>query len=204
MSEALIITPLCDREVPANLAISMTEIVDRGMIDLRGLPKDKKFMDAAKAALGVALPTEPRTSAQNGESLCLWMSVDQWLIVCPRKETAALLDKLNKALEGIFSLAVDMSDARSIIRLKGDRVRETLMKGSSIDFTQGGFEPGTVRRMLFGEIAAMVHVVSEEPDVFDLMVFRSYAHHAWDWVEATATKGSEVGFLKPAEAPAVV
>ena len=83
-------------------------------------------------------------------------------------------------------------------------MRETLMKGSSIDFTQPGYEAGTVRRMLFGEIAAMVHVVSDAPDVFDLMVFRSYAHHAWDWIEATAMKGSEVEFLKPADAPPVV
>ncbi len=204
MSEALLITPLYDRQAPSGLAIQMSEVVDRGMIDLRGLPKDKKFMDAAKSALGVALPTTPRTTASKGDVVCLWMSLDQWLITCPRKDVAALLAKLNKALEGIHSLAVDMSDARAIIRLEGDRVRETLMKGSSIDFTQSGYEAGTVRRMLFGEIAAMVHVVSDSPDVFELMVFRSYAHHAWDWVEATAMKGSEVDFLKPAEAPAVV
>ena len=204
MSEALIITPLYDRKAPGGLAITMTEVVDRGMIDLRGLPKDKKFMDAAKAALGVALPTAPRTSAGKGDLVCLWMSPDQWLITCPRNEVSKLLAKLNASLEGIFSLAVDMSDARTIIRLEGDRVRETLMKGSSIDFTQDGYETGTVRRMLFGEIAAMVHVVSDKPDVFHLMVFRSYAHHAWDWVEATAMKGSEVEFLSPAEAPPVV
>lgn len=204
MSEALIITPLYDRQAPDGLAISMSEVVDRGMIDLRGLPTDKKFMEAAKAALGLALPTTPRTSAGNGDIVCLWMSPDQWLITCPRKAVDGLLAKLNAGLEGIFSLAVDMSDARTIIRLEGERVRETLMKGSSIDFTQGGYGGGTVRRMLFGEIAAMVHVVSEKPDVFHLMVFRSYAHHAWDWIEATAMKGSEVEFLSSAEAPPVV
>lgn len=204
MSEALLITPLYDAPVPEGLAISMSEITNRGMIDLRGLPKDKKFMDAAKSALGIDLPTTPRSSASKGDLVCLWMSVDQWLITCPRKDVTALLAKLNGALEGIFSLAVDMSDARAIIRLEGERVRETLMKGSAVDFTQAGYEPGIVRRMLFGEIAAMVHIVSDQPDVFDLMVFRSYAHHAWDWVAATALKGSEVEFLKPSEAPPVV
>lgn len=204
MSEALLITPLYDRKVPEGLSISMSEINNRGMIDLRGLPKDKKFMDATKSALGMDLPTTPRTSASKGDLVVLWMSVDQWLVTCPRKDVTALLAKLNDALEGIFSLAVDMSDARAIIRLEGDRVRETLMKGSAIDFTQPEYKAGTVRRMLFGEIAAMVHIVSDTPDVFDLMVFRSYAHHAWDWVGATALKGSEVEFLKASEAPAVV
>ena len=54
------------------------------------LPKDKKFMDAAKNALGLALPTEPRTSAGKGDIVCLWMSPDQWLITCPRKAVDAL------------------------------------------------------------------------------------------------------------------
>jgi hypothetical protein len=31
------------------------------------------------------------------------------------------------------------------------------------------------------EIAALIHVVSEKPDVIDLYVFRSYANYAWDW-----------------------
>ena len=121
MSEALIITPLHDRQAPDGLAIGMSEIVDRGMIDLRGGPKDKKFMAAAGAALGLALPATPRTSAGKGGVVCLWMSPDQWLITCPRKQVGDLLAKLNAGLEGIHSLAVDMSDARTIIRLEGER-----------------------------------------------------------------------------------
>ena len=34
--------------------------------------------------------------------------------------------------------------------------------------------------MRFAEIAALLHVV--EDDVFDIYVFRSYAHYAWDFL----------------------
>ncbi len=201
MSEAMLITPLYDRTAPDGLSISMTEIVDRGMIDLRGHIEDKKFMAAVESVLGFSLPTRPRTSESKGEITCLWMSIDQWLIVCPRKQAADLQEKLKVQLGDIFSFAVDLSDARTILRLEGENVRETLMKGSSIDFTQPEYTAGCVRRMMFAEIAAMVHIVSDDPNVFDLMMFRSYAHHVWDWVEATAKVGSEVGFLSPQSTP---
>ncbi len=204
MSEALLITALSDRAAPGNLSLKMTEVIDRGMIDLRGLAADKQFLQSAKKVLGFELPQTPRTSASKGDIGCLWMSVDQWLITCPRKQAPELHAKLVEALGDTHCLAVDMSDARSIIRLEGDTVRETLMKGSSIDFMQPAHKAGTVRRMSFGEVAAMVHIVSENPDVFDLMVFRSYAHHAWDWICATAIKGSEVGFLGEKQNPATV
>lgn len=204
MSEALLITALSEKSAPENLILRMSEVVDRGMIDLRGLPDDKAFLQAANKALGFDLPQTPRTSVSKGDLGCLWMSVDQWLITCPRKQAIELHAKLVEALGETHSLAVNVSDARSIIRLEGDTVRETLMKGSSIDFIQPEYKAGVVRRMSFGEVAAMVHIVSEDPDVFDLMVFRSYAHHAWDWICATAGKGSEVNFLEEQEAPATV
>ncbi|MEM7425170.1 MAG: sarcosine oxidase subunit gamma family protein [Pseudomonadota bacterium] len=204
MSEALMITALSELDLPNNLTLKMSEVVDRGMIDLRGLPDDKKFLSAAKKVLGFDLPRTPRSSTEQGELVCLWMSVDQWLITCPRKQTADLHARLVEALGDTHSLAVNVSDARSIIRLEGETVRETLMKGSSIDFTQPEFTAGTVRRMSFAEVAAMVRIVSEEPDVFELMVFRSYAHHAWDWICATAKEGSGVSFLGARESPATV
>ncbi len=204
MSEALLITALSEHSAPGNLTLKMSEIVDRGMIDLRGLADDKKFLQAAKKVLGFDLPQAPRTSSSKDDIGCLWMSVDQWLITCSRKQAVELQSKLVDAMGELHSLVVNVSDARSIIRLEGETVRETLMKGSSIDFTQPEYAVGTVRRLSFGEIAAMVHIVSDNPDVFDLMVFRSYAHHAWDWICATAGSGSEVNFLGAKESPATV
>ena len=40
--------------------------------------------------------------------------------------------------------------------------------------------PGFCRRMRYAEIAALLHVVEE--DVFDVYVFRSYAHYTWNFL----------------------
>ena len=185
---------LAHRPAPDNLSISMREISERGMIDLRGLASDQKFMAAVKSVIGFDLPKTPRTSATWGDLKALWLSPDQWMILCTRSKTTALLAELNAALGKIHSLAVDVSDMRAIIRLEGEGVRETLMKGSSLDLISNDYKAGAVRRMRFAEIAALLHVVEE--NVIDVYVFRSYAEYTWAFLTKAARKGSELRLFK--------
>ncbi len=194
MSDAQFETALQPREAPADLAVGIRELASRGMIDLRGLAGERKFMAAAKEVLGLDLPTAPRSSAAWGDIQALWLSPDQWLILCPRAKTADLLALLHKTLESLHSLAVDVSDMRTIIRLEGDAARSILLKGCSLDLMSQDYEAGTVRRVRFAEIAALLHVVSERPDVIDLYVFRSYADYAWEWFLAN---GRAVAAVQP-------
>ncbi len=55
------------------------------------------------------------------------------------------------------------------------------------------YAPGTVRRMRYAEIAALLHVV--EDTVFDIYVFRSYADYAWDFILATARAPAKVSLF---------
>ena len=168
------------------------------MIDLRGEATSTKFRQAVKSVLGVDLPLKPRTSVSNADVTIFWLSVDQWLVTCPRGQEGLLLEKLTKAVDGLHSLAVDVSDMRCILRLEGSNVREVLMKGSSIDFTAPECKAGFVRRLVFAEIAALAHVVSTEPDTVDLYVFRSFADYTWKWIEATAKPGAVIGLFSRA------
>ena len=181
-----------DRNSVPGLSIGLTEISDRGMIDLRGVASDKKFAGAVKDVLGVALCTKPRSSASAGDITVLWLSIDQWLITCPRSAASDLHGRLVKALDGIHSLAVDVSDMRAIFRLEGDNARVVLNKGTSVDFTDGTLGAGSVRRLRYAEIAAAVHVISDAPCVMDMYLFRSYADYAWSYLSKTAAKASEV------------
>ena len=172
------------------LSVSLSEIAGRGMIDLRGLATDRKFMAAAKKAMGLDLPKVPRTSASWGDVKALWLAPDQWLVLTTQANTPALLAALRTALGKIHSLAVDVSDMRAVIRIKGAEARNVLLKGSSLDLLSETYGPGTVRRFRFAEIAALLDVVEE--DVFDIYVFRSYAEYTWAWLAKNARKGSEV------------
>lgn len=203
MSDAQFESALQSRETPAGLTVEIREMPGRGMVDLRGLAGDAQFMAAAKTVLGLELPTAPRTSAAWGEVQALWLSPDQWLVLCPRAKTADLLTALREALAGIHSFAVDVSDMRTIIRIEGNAVRALLLKGSSLDLLSPDYAAGTVRRLRFAEIAALLHIVSEKPDVIDLYVFRSYADYAWDWLLANGRAVAEVRQFGKQAFPAV-
>lgn len=201
MSEPRLDTPLAGEVAPDGFTVAVTEIVDRGMVDLRGDPDDGPFATAVESILGMPLPRQPRTSSAAGDLSVLWLSVDQWLVQCPRKRSGDLVRDLDQALGAIPSLVVDMSDARTILRLEGEGVRELIMKGAPVDLTAPEFAKGTVRRLRFGELAAMVHMVGEAPDVVDLFVFRSYATFAWEWLVATGSNAAQVRLFQPQAAP---
>jgi sarcosine oxidase, subunit gamma len=192
-------SPLAGLAAPDGLVISVREIPDRGMIDLRGSASDRKFMAAAKEALGADLPKSPRTSLSWGDIKILWLSVDQWLILCSRTKVAELMAGLRTALGGIHSLAVDASDMRAVIRLEGEGAREVLMKGTSLDLLSDDYGPGTARRMRYAEIAALLHVVEDE--VFDIYVFRSYAHYAWEFLVTSAREPARIKLFGKQPAP---
>ena len=197
MLELITTSALAHRTEPTNLSISMREMTGRGMIDLRGNSTDRKFMTTAKAVLGLDLPKAPRTSTSWGDTKALWLSPDQWLILCPGEKAQALTEQLSTALKSIHHLAVNVSDMRSIIRVEGDHARTTVMKGTSIDLTHGDYPPGTIRRMKFAEVGALLHIV--EVNVIDIYVFRSYADYAWEFLLKAARKGSEVRLFAKAE-----
>lgn len=200
MSELAYESPLAGVAAPAGLSISLREIADRGMIDLRGNASDAAFMSAVKDVLGVGLPTAPRSSASWGDVKVLWLSIDQWLILSTRNKVHEILAKLRAALAGIHSLAVDVSDMRAVIRLEGEGCREILMKGTSLDLLDPEYKPGCCRRMRFAEIAALLNVV--EDNVFDVYVFRSYAQYTWEFLCATAREEAKIKLFGAQAVPA--
>ena len=205
MSEAQWLSPLAHRVVEtAGLVLSIEDRSSVGMIDLRILGDNTKALTVAGKVSGTGLPLEPRTSTASDEVTCLWFSVDQWLVTCERSRAAELSQSLSKALEGHFASVTDVSDMRAVIRLTGESARQTLMKCVSIDILSAAVQPGYVRRVNFGEIAAALHMVSNAPDSFDLYVFRSYASYALDWLEEAARESAAIGTpFGPSSAPPV-
>lgn len=184
------------------LAVDIREVSDRGMIDVRGIAGDRQFAAAFNSVIGAEPPREPRTSVTLGDTSVLWLSVDQWLVTLPRDEAAAVAARLTEALSGVHSLVVDLSDARTILRLEGAAARTVLNKGTSVDFTTRDLGAGSVRRLRFAEIAAMVHVAGTSPDVLDLYVFRSYADYAWEFLVTAAKEAARVELFGRQPVPA--
>lgn len=186
---------------PGAAVVNISAIGERAMIDLRARPGDAAARKAFEKALGLSLPTAPRTSTTSGDITALWLSIDQWLIVAPIQDRQSHLDALTKVARRRFAMVTDLSDARAIIALQGDGAMETIMKGAAADLTRA--PEGMVRRMNFAGIAAMVHVVGTAPPTLHLYVARSMADYAWSWLAQAARPGAGLRVFVPQEPPAI-
>jgi len=184
-------------------AIELAEADRKIMVDLRISPNDKKIKTAVADALGFALPQTPRTSTAKDRICALWLSIDQWLVVAPYEYGAGLPKALSKATAGGHAIATDMSDARACLRLEGKGAREILMKGGAADLLASDFTPGSVRRLNFADVAAFVHYCSDQPDVLELYILRSFADYTYRWLEIAARPGAAVHLFGPAPPPPI-
>jgi sarcosine oxidase subunit gamma len=158
---------------------SVREIGPLGMISLRA--KDLKSLDkAVKAVTGTRLPAARRIEI-GGDRACGWMSPDEYLLILPYAEVPQALASLSKALGSQHYLAADVSDARAVFRIGGDRAADVLRKVMPVDVDRMG--PGELRRTRAAQVAAAVW---RQDDGYTLVCFRSVARYVFDLLSRSA------------------
>jgi sarcosine oxidase, subunit gamma len=165
---------------------TVREIGPLGMISLRAKPDVKGLAKAVKAAVGTKLPATRRIEVA-GDKAAGWMSPDEYLLVVPYAEVAATLAGLAKALAGEHHLAVDVSDARAVFRITGDKADQVLRKLSPVDFDR--LEQGELRRSRSAQVPAAFW---KDGDGFTLVCFRSVAGYVMGLLSHSAMAGSEL------------
>jgi sarcosine oxidase, subunit gamma len=164
---------------------TIREIGPVGMITLRA--KGLKSLDKAiKAAVGTKVPAQRRIEL-NGNRACGWMSPDEYLLVIPYAEVATALAALAKALAGQHYLAADVSDARAVFRIEGEKASDVLCKLSPVDFNM--LAPSELRRTRAAQVAAALW---HQDDGFTLVCFRSVAGYVMGLLSHSARPGAEL------------
>lgn len=161
-----------------------------GMITLRGDLASKHIKAAVKSATGLGVPTQRQALMGQGTA-ALWMSPDELLLLCPYEKVGDTLAALEAALKGQHFLAVNVSDARTFLRISGKGAREVLAKLCPVDLAPDAFTSGMFRRSRMAQVPAAFWLDSE--GAFHLICFRSVAEYAFELLKASARPGGEVG-----------
>lgn len=165
---------------------AIREIGPLGMITLRAKADVKALPKAIKAAVGTGVPALRRIVIE-GDRACGWMSPDEYLLVMPYAAVPSALEAIAKAMGKEHHLAVDVSDARAIFRIEGQKAEQVLAKLSPVDFA--ALEPGELRRTRAAQVAAAFW---KEGDGYSLVCFRSVARYVFDLLATSAKAGSEL------------
>ena len=165
--------------------VVLSERAFLGHINLRGDAGDVAFATAAEQVLGVALPTEPNTTVEADAAVLHWLGPDEWLVLTPPEREQAIYTGLI-ALQAEHHMATTViSGGQTVVRLAGNRAREVLAKGSTLDFHPRVFKPGICAQSTLGKAPITIRQVDEVP-TYDIVVRRSFADYLWLWLLSAA------------------
>jgi sarcosine oxidase, subunit gamma len=169
------------RPLDASCGVWASELPLLGYVSLRGQSADRAFTDAVARVVGVALPVKPCTLAATNTEKILWLSPDEWMIVCPRSRLTALLAELKQALADIKHQVADNSGGYTQVYLQGKNARELLSHTSVYDLD--ALTPGRVVGTTFGKSSVYLH---RHLDGYCLLLRRSFADYIWRYLVRAA------------------
>ena len=182
-------SPLHAFGLPARVAaptprnrVVVSELGNLGYLVLRGKADDTAFMQAVAGVLGQALPTQPMTVLSTTAGVVLWVSPDEWLLVCKRSARDSLLAGLSSTLQDLFAQVVDNSGGLTALRVSGPDHMLLLRQLGPYDYES--LAVGCCASTVASKTGFTV-VRTDEAGV--VLVFRrSFADYTWRLLERTA------------------
>lgn len=175
---------------PEAPGVRLTERPFLGHVNLRGDPDDPAFLTSVETALGFRPPLELNTVTESGDLAALWLGPDEWLVLTRPDREAGVAEALRNALGDLHYAVTDLSGGQTVINIAGDRARDVLAKGCSLDLHPRVFGPGRCAQSVVGKAGVTIRQIDDSPS-FDLIVRRSFAEYLALWLEDAA---QEYGF----------
>ncbi len=158
-----------------------------GMISLRGDLSDAKVKKACKDASGQAMP-KARGIVGSLDGGIGWMSPDEALVLVPYAEAPAAAARMEMTLKTAHALVVEVSDARAVFTLRGEKLREVLAKVTPADIA--ALPVGELHRTRVAQVAGAIWLSDET--TAHLICFRSVAEYMFELLSRSAMPGAEV------------
>lgn len=174
--------------------VVLSEIAERGLINIRGDAADTSFVSACEKAVKLTLPTKPNTVAgRPSDTRMMWLGPNEWLVITRPGGGERAFKALWKELkiDGLHAAVTDSSEARTCIKVSGPRAREVLSKGCAIDLHPSKFGPGQCAQTVVSKIGVMLTQTAgakTTDPAYELYVLRSFATYLWMWLEDAAAE----------------
>ncbi len=161
------------------------------VVNLRGNARDPAFVLSVQQALGLALPVSACTTLANQRLRLVWVGPDDWFVLGPQGEQAALVAALRLALGNQHAAVTDVSSGYFVVSLAGPSARDLLAQGCPMDFHPSAFHADQAATTHFYKVGITVWQIGDASG-FELLVRRSFIDHFW---QLAATCSREFGII---------
>ena len=167
--------------------LKISEVKNLSIIQIVQYKKSKININEIKIE-DLEIPTQNSKINSNEETRILCSAPRTWLILT-NKENA--IQRVEKSFKETDFAITDISHSRAVIQIQGDQAKEILKKGSPINFNEFGVNQcaGTV----FHGITIIIDSISNEPDIFNLLVLRSFGESFYHHITDSALEFGYVG-----------
>ncbi|MFF9118142.1 sarcosine oxidase subunit gamma [Streptomyces massasporeus] len=170
--------------VTGTRGVTLTELPFLTMVDLRVDPASEAA-GRIETALGAPLPRGCGDTTASGPRTVLWLGPDEWLVLSPSEEGAALREPeaaaLRDALGSDPGSVVDVSANRTTLELSGPCARQVLEKGCPLDLHPRAFGPDRAVSTTVGPVAVLLWQVDDAP-TYRLLPRSSFADYLARWL----------------------
>ncbi|MEX0345314.1 MAG: sarcosine oxidase subunit gamma [Rhizobiaceae bacterium] len=139
-----------------------------------------KSVNSLSKAVGLPLPSKPKSSAVKAKRSALWLGPDEWLII--DESDSNPVDALSKTR--IPHAAVDISHRNTGILVSGSAAEATLSSGCPQDLRIGSFPVGACSRTVLGKAEIVLWRIAENE--FRVECWRSFSTYVFDFLELAA------------------
>jgi len=178
MAEVAIRKPALSGLLAGSATVRLTVAPVASRLSLRA---PAESVSALSSALGLILPTSPKTSGRAGARSALWLGPDEWLVI---DEAGSDLPALLSGADVLHS-AVDVSHRNVGIVVSGPGAEATLSAGCPQDLSLEIFPVGACSRTIFGKVEIVLF--RTEDDTFRVECWRSFS----DYVFGLLAEGAE-------------
>ena len=128
---------------------------------------------ALSKALGLDLPTRPKTSASAKGRHALWLGPDEWLLIDEQGDDLAAA----AAKSGVLHSAVDVSHRNTAILVTGPKAAQAIASASPHDLSPSAFPVGACVRTVLGKIEVVIYRAGEQE--YRVECWRSFSPYAF-------------------------
>lgn len=157
--------------------VRLSEVCVSALAQLHGAPAADELASMLAAHGFSDTPARLRCWRGDGVRL-LWNGSGQYLAVSSRHRGPELAARLAADLSPAGAAAVDLSHARTVLRLEGAMCREVLAKGCPLDVD--GMQPGDCAPTVVSHFSVLLHCDGD--DAFAIYVTRSFAVAFLEWL----------------------
>ena len=186
-------------DVNAQSTITLGEVSLALAWNVRGDGEKPQFAEAANRLLGLVLPLQPNTSARSDDAALLWMGPTSWLFVASSDPSVPAFDDIRRALNDAGAALFDLSSSYIAWKVAGSAAARVLNRGCPLDLSPDTFPAGHCAQSLLGHVTALIHR-PDESSTFIVIVARSYARDAWEFLRVAAMTEGDAEALYASDA----